>query len=443
MKIAYLVAGAGGMYCGSCMRDNRLAAELIKQKRDVVLLPLYMPIRTDEPDVSEGRVYYGGINVFLQQKSAIFRHAPSVLDKVFDSPALLRGVGRLASGTRPENLGALTVSVLKGEQGEQRKELKKLVSALREMSPDVIHLPNLMFLGIARALRSELQATIVCSLAGEDIFLDALSEPFKLQSFDLIRQLQNCADVFIAPSQYYARHCAEHFQIDSDKIELASMGICVDDFSALADPLDDPFTIGYLARICPEKGLAELCEAFASLRRAGRDCRLRIAGYLGKADEPYWEHIRSELKRLEVWDMVEYVGEVSREEKIDFLRSLNVFSVPAAYPEAKGFYVLEALASGVPVVQPTHGSFPELVEATGGGLLFEPGNREALVRALAELMDNPSRRRGFAENGRTSVHELYSAQRMADATWAIYESCVGRKMEAKSNTASEPKLEEP
>ena len=147
MRIAHLAAGAGGMYCGSCMHDNRLAATLIGQGREVVLIPLYTPLRTDEIDVSEGRVYYGGINTYLQQVSAFFRHTPAVFDWLFDWPTLLRGVGKLASRTRPEDLGEMTLSVMRGEDGRQRKELEKLIDGLRTIKPDLIHLPNLLFIG--------------------------------------------------------------------------------------------------------------------------------------------------------------------------------------------------------------------------------------------------------------------------------------------------------
>ncbi len=421
MKVAYLAAGAGGMYCGSCMHDNRLAATLIALGRDVVLIPLYTPLRTDETDVSERRVYYGGINAYLQQSSAVFRRTPWFLDRLFDVPGLLRIAGKLAARTRPELLGAMTLSVLRGEHGRQRKELAKLIAGLRRLKPDLVYLPNLMFAGVAGRLKAALGVPVLCGLTGEDIFLDELPDPYRAEAFELIRKRAGDVDGFVALTQYYARHAAQHFGLPAARVHQITMGIRTEDFAEVATPPDEPFTIGYLARICPEKGLAGLCDALVELRRAGRSCRLRVAGYLGKADQAYFDRITKQIEQAGLDGVCEYVGEVTRAEKLEFLQSLHVLSVPTVYAEAKGFYVLEALAAGVPVVLPNHGAFPELVEATGGGILHGPGNCSALAEALAGLMDDPARRQDLATAGRRAVHESFTAERMADEAWRLFQ----------------------
>src|SRR6185436_11285152 len=126
MRIAYITAGAGGMFCGSCLHDNTLVAALRELGHDALLIPTYTPIRTDEPDVSQSRVFFGGINVYLQQKVALFRHTPWLLDRLLDAPRLLRWVSRFAMKTSAHDLGDLTISILKGEHGYQRKEVAKL-----------------------------------------------------------------------------------------------------------------------------------------------------------------------------------------------------------------------------------------------------------------------------------------------------------------------------
>ncbi len=435
MKVAYLAAGAGGMYCGSCMHDNRLAATLTAQGRDVVLIPLYTPLRTDEPDVSQRRVFYGGVNVYLQQAAALFRRTPWFLDRLLDGRPLLGWVGRLASSTRPEALGALTLSVLKAEHGAQRKELGKLIGGLRRLSPDLVYLPNLMFVGVARQLKESLGATVLCGLAGEDIFLDQLPEPYRRDVFELIRQRADDVDGFVALTGYYAGHATRHFGLPADRVHHIPMGIRVADFAEAAGPPDEPFTIGYLARICPEKGLSELTEAFLRLRSTGKSCRLHAAGYLGKTDRPYFERVLAAIRRAGLVDAFDYVGEVTREEKLRFLQSLHVLCVPTTYPESKGFYVLEALAAGVPVVLPNHGSFPELVEATGGGLLFDAVDPQALSDALARLMDDPALRRRLATDGRTAVRTAFSAERMAAAAWQLFQRIASAVSPADSTLA--------
>jgi len=418
MRVVHLAAGAAGMYCGSCLHDCRLTAALRAQGRDAVLVPLYTPVRTDETDPSTPHVYYGGINVYLQQASALFRHTPWLLDRLFDAPALLRAVGRLAARTGPAELGKLTAAVLAGERGPQRKELEKLVVGLRQLRPDLIYLPNLMFVGLARRLKAALHVPLLCGLTGEDIFLDRLPPPYRAQVFDMIRAAAAGIDGFIALTDYYAHHAAVHFGLPVDRIHRIPLGIQTADFAPAAGPPERPFTIGYLARICAAKGLADLAHAFRVLRRTGRDCRLRAAGYLGGADRPYLERIRAELGAEDL--DFEYRGEVTRAEKRQFLQSLHVLSVPTVYAESKGLYVVEALAAGVPVVQPAHGSFPELIEATGGGLLYGPGDTEALVAHLARLMDDTALRQRLAEQGRAAVHRDFTAARMADAAWALY-----------------------
>lgn len=409
------------MYCGACMRDNRLAARLIQQGRDVLLIPLYMPIRTDEVDVSESRVYYGGLNVGLQQKSAFFRRIPKSLDRWLDSPTLLRLLGRLAAGIRPRDLGRLTVSVLAGEDGAQHKELTELVDALCALSPELVNLPNLMFVGVARALKSALNIPVLCTLAGEDFFLDTLPEPYRSQAFELISRGIQHVDGFIAPSRYYASHAVGHFGLDQERVHHVPMGIRIDDIGHPAAPPLAPFTIGYLAAVCPEKGLAGLCEAFALLRERGRDCRLRIAGYLSPGRRPYWAKIHRQLRQQGLGGVVDFLGEVNRTEKLHFLRSLHILSVPTVHPEPKGIFALEAMACGVPVVQPRHGSFPEMIEATGGGQLYDPTGPESLAETIAELMDNEPLRRQLAQDGRAVVCENFTDEVMATRTWSLYQ----------------------
>lgn len=423
MKVVYLAAGAAGMYCGSCLRDNRLAATLIDQGRDITLVPLYTPIRTDERDVSERRIYYGGINVFLQQSASVFRHTPRWLDRILDARSLLSVAARWAGSTRAEDLGALTASVLRGEHGPQRKELDKLIDGLAPLKPDVVNLANLMFVGLARRLKESLGAAVVCTLGGEDVFLDRLAEPHRTEVFDLIQERGRDIDAFIAMTGYYADHAAGHFKLPRDRVHVVPMGIRAEEFRP-ADPPDEPFTIGYLARICPQKGLAELCRAFALLRATGRDCRLLVGGYLGPGDRAYFRGVESYLREQGLAGVFEFAGELSRDEKIRFLGRCHVLSVPSVYHEAKGFYILEALAAGVPVVQPAVGSFPELIEATGGGVLCEPDDTQSLADAIAGLMDDSERRRALGEAGRAAVRASFTAERMAEANWGVYEKLV-------------------
>ena len=425
MRVVYLAAGAAGMYCGSCLRDNRLVATLRKQGRDIVLIPLYTPLRTDETDVSEHAVFFGGINVYLQEKFALFRKLPAAIDRVLDRPALLRGVGRFATNTHAEDLGALTLAVLRGEHGPLRKEVERLIEALRHYRPTLINLPNLMFIGIAAEMKAALGAAVACTLGGEDLFLDQLPEREREEAFSIIRSRAEDVNAFIATTRYYADHCVEHFGLPAERMHDAHMGIHVSQ-RPIAHPPTEPFTICYVGRICPEKGLAGLCEALAILARQRHNVRVRAAGHLRAADRAYLDLIQESLARKGLSERFSYVGEVSLDEKLALLDEAHVFSMPTIYHEAKGLPVLEALERGVPVIQPRHGSFPELVEQTAGGVLVEPGNAGALADAIRSLMQDEPRRRTLGQTGRAAVIEKYAEDVMAEQTWALYESILKR-----------------
>lgn len=425
MKVAYLTAGAGGMYCGSCMRDNTLVAALRRQGRDIVLIPLYSPIRTDEEDVSEAQVFYGGVNVYLEQKSALFRHTPWLVDRMLNTPGLLRWAMKDPGGAVTPDVAELTLSVLRGDEGCQRKELDKLVAGLAEYRPDLVHLPDVLFVGLAKDLKERLRCPVVCALTGENIFLDKLAPEHRLQALSLIRERQADVDAFIAVTRYYAGYASEHFAIAPQRIHHVPLGIRLEHESDREkmsfNAGSDVFTIGYFARICPEKGLHILCEAYAILRRQGRACRLKIGGYLGQTDRPYFVGIQKHMAAERLDDMIEYDGEVDREGKLRLLRSLDVLSVPTVYHEAKGLYVLEAMAQGVPVVQPRHGSFPELIEATGGGILVNPEDPHDLARGIAQLMDDPALCRRMGDQAHRAVAKHFSDDVMAAGAWKVFE----------------------
>ena len=428
MKIAYIAAGAAGMYCGTCIHDNTLAAALQRKGHEVALIPTYTPIRTDEADVSIDRVFYGGINVYLQQKSALFRHTPWMLDRLFDSHSLLNGLSRFSASTSAKDLGTLTVSVLQGEEGQQKKELAKLVKWLKDAyQPDLVQLTNSMFVGFAREMKKALGVPILCALQGEDIFLEDLIEPYKSQAIRLLQARASDVDGYIAPCQYYADFMAEYLDIPADKVDVVNLGLNLSEHGVYQKNLaETPFVIGYLARICPKKGLHLLVDAFYRLtNQVGLDkVQLKVAGYLGKKDEPYLEQL---VKQIEAWglsDVFDYWGEVDRHQKIDFLNSLHVLSVPTTYKESKGLFILEALANGVPVVQPRHGTFPEFIAATGGGVLVEPESPDAIAQGISQLMTDRGYREQLGQQGKEAVHRGFSDDLMAEATLAVYQKYI-------------------
>jgi glycosyltransferase involved in cell wall biosynthesis len=431
MRIVYVAAGAGGMFCGTCLHDNTLAGALRAAGHDMLLLPTYTPLRTDEASQSERRVFFGGINVYLQQKSALFRHTPWFFDRLLDSPALIDWLANRSTSVDASQLGDLTVSMLAGEHGHQRKELEKLLQWLEALPPaDVIHLSNSMLLGMAAEMRRRLRVPIVCSLSGEDIFLERLVEPHYSAARRLLRERAGDADRFVAMNRYFADYMAEYLEVDREKIDVIPHGLNLTGHGERPTwglrQGSSARTIGYLARICPEKGFHLLIEAFYRLAADERlpGLKLRAAGYLSGGDRPYFDHIVAEVTRRGLADRFEYVGEVDRQGKIDFLHSLDVMSVPTVYRESKGLSILEALANGVPVVQPAHGAFPELIADTEGGLLFEPENVAHLAEQLAQLLLDDELRTQCGAAGQAAIHERYHQEGMAAAHVRLYERLI-------------------
>src|SRR5687767_929498 len=255
MRIAYLAAGAAGMYCGSCLHDNTLAAALIELGEDVLLIPTYTPLRTDEEDVSIDRVFFGGINVYLQQKSAIFRHTPWWLDRLLDHPALLESLSRRAGSVDPKQLGELTASMLRGEDGNQRKELEKLVHWLvHDVKPDIVHLSNSMQIGMARLLRERSGPPVVCQLSGEDIFLEKLPQPYYDEARASLRERAADVDAFIALNRYYADFMADFLAVERAQIHVIPHGLKLEGHGTRAEKKPhEPRVIGYLARLCEDR----------------------------------------------------------------------------------------------------------------------------------------------------------------------------------------------
>jgi glycosyltransferase involved in cell wall biosynthesis len=426
MKIAYITAGAAGSFCGSCMRDNTLVAALARQGHEALLVPTYTPIRTDEEDVSEKRLFFGGINVYLQQKLGLFRHTPWFLDRLLDFPRLLRWVSRFAVKTQAQDLAGLTVSMLRGEHGNQRKEVDKLVRWLvEEARPQVVNLTNALLSGMAHELKAHLKVPVLCSLQGDDIYLESLPEPQRGQCLELVRDHCREVDGFIATSAYYADYMAGYFDVPRQKIHVVYPGLNLDGHArpgSRPEANGRPFTVGYFARICPEKGLHVLVEGFRRFRRAPgtEDSRLHVSGWLGENNRGYFSEQLEALEQDGLGSAFLHTEAPGHGDKVRFLQGLDVLSVPTTYREPKGLYVLEALANGVPVVQPSHGSFPQLVEMTGGGLLVRPEDPADLAEGLRQLFEDRRRAIELGRRGQVVVHDRFHADRMARDTADVY-----------------------
>ncbi len=428
MRLLQFTAGAGAMYCGSCLHSNTLALHLAALGLDVTLVPLYTPTRTDEKNASTGHVFFGGVSVFLEQSVPFLRRTPKIFDSLWDSKAALYAVGLLNTSTDPASLGPLTVSMLRGEAGHQHKEMKHLSAWLDTQKPyEAALIPYTLLLGLAPALKAR-GLKIACELQGEDFFLEGLPEPWRSEAKQLIAVRSSDVDLFIAGSRYYADMMSASLNIPREKVQVVPHGIDIDErLMGLKSVHSEEFTVGSFARIAPEKGLHVLADAYIRFRerRPDRKARLAAGGYLAGEHRPYLLGIEGKLRAAGREGEFHYYGSPDREGKFEFLRSLDLLAAPTPYREPKGFFAMEAMACGVPVVLPRHGAFPELIAATEGGLLHTAGDEGDLVAALERLADDHDARKSMGQQGARAVRERFSAPLMAARTRDLLGGLIG------------------
>lgn len=405
MKITILTAGTGSYYCGACMRDNALAKALRAEGHDALLVPMYLPLQLDEAKGAvdeETPVFFGGINIYLQDKFSLFRKLPGWVDRLFNGRGLLRAVAKRSHLTSAREQGEMTYKMLCLEESHLDKEVDKLVEWMeRDGKPEVVVLSNALLAGLIGSLKERLGVKVVCTFQGEDSFLDGLPEPWRSKCWEEMSARLEMADLVISPSAFYAKMMEDRTGVGSRVIP---NGIDLEGYRERTGEK----RIGYLARMCESKGLGLLVEAFIHLN--DREVTLAIAGTMGGGDEEYVAGLKGKLEEAGLADCVEWHPDLAREEKVNFLAGLSVFSVPVRYPEAFGLYLVEAMASSLPVVMPRASAFIEIVEGAGCGVLVEPEDAVALAEGLRTVLDEAGE---MGRKGREAVEARYHVGAMA------------------------------
>lgn len=392
------------------MRDNALAREFIAMGHEAHLVPMYLPLQLDENRVDESTpVFFGGINVYLQQKYSFFRKLPRWMDRFFNGRGLLRAVAKRSHLTSAKDQGEMSCLMLRLEDSNLGKEVDKLVEWLgRDGKPDVIVLSNALLAGLVPDLKRRLGVPIVCTFQGEDSFLDSLPKPWCSRAWKEMALRVQDADVLVAPSQYYSGVMEGRLGLRPGSIEVIPNGIDLSGWAVKKECKGR--RIGYLARMCHSKGLGLLVEAFIHINDSS--LTLAIAGTMGGGDDIYVEGLKRKLEKAGLGSCVEWFPDLDREAKVEFLRSLSVFSVPVIYPEAFGLYLVEAMACGVPVVMPDASAFPELVNPAACGILVVPDSVVDLAHGVQKMLNDPQREL-VGKKGRRAVEERYHVGAMA------------------------------
>ena len=409
MKIVNIVPGFGGtFYCGNCLRDSGFVSALRKAGHDAMILPVYLPL-TIGGNIQEAPVFYGAVNIYLKQMFPLLRHMPLWMEQLFNSAPLLKLAASKAGSTRATGLEELTESMLMGKEGHQGKELDELVHFLKHHEkPDIVHFSNALLLGMARQIREEVGVPVVCSLQDEDVWVDVMKEPHRQKIWDLLAEKASDVDAFVAVSRYFAGVMKAKMSLNDEKIHVVPIG--VDPSLYHFNPgLPETPALGYLSRIYEDNGFGILTDAFILLKsRPGFEkLRLHVTGGMTGDDKPFFKRQVKKLRRAGLDGFLTVFEDFRLEQLNHFFKTVSVLSVPVLKGEAFGLYQLEALAAGVPLVQPALGAFPEVVEETGGGIIYSPNTPEALATCLASLLPDAGKLKEFGARGRKSVEEKF------------------------------------
>ncbi len=425
MKIAHITPGTGGtFYCQNCFRDSELLKALIARGHDVCKVPMYLPLYLDRFELNvDTPVFYGAINIYLKEKFPFYQKSPRWIQKIFDSQLFLRLAAHLSGSTKAAGMEEMTLSMLHGENGRQASELDNLIDFLKnEIKPDIVHLSNALLLGLAKRLKHDLGAKVICSLQDENEWIDPMEPHFQNKVWNLMAEKAKDVDFFMASSEFYAKKAQSYLHLPSDKISIHCGGIELNTYEDSPLPMNPP-VIGYLCRLSESLGLGIVVDAFLKLRQNPKFDGMKLyltGGYTGE-DKPFISKQLRKIKAAGYKNDVYIQENFHREKRVEFLKSLTLLSVPVIAGEAFGAYQIEALAAGVPVVQPNVGCYPEFVKVTGGGVIYEPNDSEHLAEAMESLLNDPEHLRELGRRGQKVVKEHFTMERMAEGIERVYQ----------------------
>jgi len=424
MNIVHIIPGSGGsFYCGNCLRDSKYVDAIRKLGHQVIKVPMYLPLFADEHDIKDIPVFYGAVSIYLKQLYPIFRRAPQWFDKILNSGPALKLAAGMAGSTRAKGLEEMTVSMLLGEEGKQSEELERMVDWIAtNCKPEVIHLSNALLLGLAHRLKERMNVPVVCSLQDEDVWVDVMKQKARDEVWELMHEKSRYVDAFVAVSNYYASVMKEKMKIPPEKIETLYLGVDPNSNQEV-HKLARERNIGFLSRMNYDNGLDILVEAFIILKKQNgfEDVKLIMTGGSTGDDAKFLNNLKKKLKREKLNQHIDFCEDFMCDDRTMFFKRISVLSVPVRLGEAFGLYLLESMVSGVPVVQPALGAFPEIVEISGGGIIYEPNTPDKLAEALARILNDKDLLAVKSNDGYKGVREHFDIEIQAKKLVDLYE----------------------
>jgi glycosyltransferase involved in cell wall biosynthesis len=430
MKIVYLITGSGGsFYCGNCYRDMLYVRAIRKVPGiNARAIPLYLP--PDKTALEESgfdkNVFFGAISMYLREKIRFLKNMPAFLDKFFDSSLLLKFAAKQAGTTSTEGYEELTINMIEGDNAFRKEEVDRLVRyLLKDGKPDIIHLSNALILGIARQLKKRIDVKIVCSLLNEDDWIDDMSEPFRSRAWEMIAKEAGHVDVFVTPSNYYKDLFKRKTGLKCSNVMIVPLGFDPEK-ETLSKKEREPSSIGYFSRINYHNGFDKLVDAFIELKNKNLipDLSLKVCGGFTGIDKPFISQQLKKIREHKLQKSVRIYTDFQGDRKMEFFNDVDVISVPVHKYDGYGLYILEANAAGIPAVQPATGAFPEIIERTGGGIVYSPDTVSDLVETLHKLMINKELISSLGEKGRKMVLEELSLDKMSAGLSEVYNTAI-------------------
>ncbi|MDD4225717.1 MAG: glycosyltransferase family 4 protein [Mariniphaga sp.] len=425
MNIIQIIPGSGGsFYCGNCLRDSKYFNALRARGHQVTKIPMYLPLFADEHDISDIPIFYGAISTYLKQVFPVFRKAPKWFDNVLNSKPMMKLAASMAGSTRASGLEDMTISMLLGEQGEQKEELEHLVSWIAEhCKPDIIHLSNALLLGLAKRLKEKIGVPVICSLQDEDVWVDAVHPSFREKIWKLMHKRAEDVDALVAVSDFFAEKMKTSMELPSEKVQTIHLGVEVNDYTYIS-PREKPRHVGYISRMCYENGFDIVVDAFINLKKnpGFEDVRLIATGGYTGDDSKFIKEQKRKLNENGLSDAFEIIPEFEDKAIHEFFRKVSLISVPVRIGEAFGIYLLEAMASGIPVVQPALGAFPEIIGLSGGGVTYMPNVPGKMSETWAELLADPDKLERLSVAGYEGVKAKFDIHTKAHDIIELYET---------------------
>lgn len=427
MKIAHIIPGSGGsFYCGNCLRDSKLFEAIRAKGHDAVKIPMYLPLFANDHTGNEVPVFYGAVSLYLKQQFPWLKRAPKWFDSWLNSMPMLRFAARMANSTRATGLEEMTLSMLQGEHGQQNDELEKLIVWLENhLKPDVVHLSNALLLGLAPSLRSRLKVPVVCSLQDEDVWMEPMQAESATAVWQLMQEKAAFVDRFIPVSHYFSAFMKEKLRLSDDKLSMLYLGVDPTDYPMVSTE-QKPMNIGYLSRLCYENGLDILVDAFLLLKKneSMADVKLILTGGNTADDVSYIQAQKAKINQHHLSSHVVWMDRFETLDRSAFFDQVMVLSVPVRNGEAFGIYLAEAMASGIPAVQPALGAFPEIIEQTGSGLIYAENTPSLLAEALERILSDRALTATLSKNARKSTTEEFNIHLQAQKMIDVYTSVV-------------------